>query len=101
MAAAFKKMMEDGIGDELPEMPEDGEVCDVSESNVKLWAPVKSSWCSVVKRLHDHSAARPWQDHRCVSHAAPEAVAAGSGAGDGNGQLAPQRSVVIRGNRIH
>jgi hypothetical protein len=29
MAAAFKKMMEDGIGDELPEMPEASEVwCD-------------------------------------------------------------------------
>jgi hypothetical protein len=26
IAAAFKKMMEDGIGDELPEMPEEAEV---------------------------------------------------------------------------
>jgi hypothetical protein len=86
MAAAFKKMMEDGIGDELPEMPEASEVCCYGiRHGLQVWTIVMAS-------CHKQSAG---SHHPYVAPAAPGAVAAGSGAGDGNGQLAPERSAVI------
>ena len=92
IAAAFKKMMEDGIGDELPEMPDDSEVC--CDCRFQSAAADKSQGLLSIRRIPFAAS-----EKGCVARAAPGAVAAGSGAGDGDGQLAPQRSVVLSVSR--
>lgn len=55
MAAAFKKMMEDGIGDELPEMPEAGEVwCYGIRHELQIWTKHHGLLLCTVIRITPH-----------------------------------------------